>query len=315
LIGPFCTLPLGLVRKNESSFRLIQYLSFLHHSDSVASVNSQVDASNFQTAWGTFDITGLLLSLPNGCQAAMFDVSSAYRITSVRPDQQWALVIHWDRVFYVDHALPFRSASSSGVFGSIADMQVALYNRSPEFGPMVKWVDDFFLILLPHQSWTEADFMDYMVRFGVSWSSKKLRTLNVVQRYIGFDWDLATRAVSAGGEKDSGVGLGRSLVVGQREVYGQGGGGAPREVGVRRINFPFNSTVPPILDQFLQVFSRLSGETSPSISAEGLEVDQISSQNTAPLSLLEPVHINWWGDASTSFGIGVVIGTHWAGWH
>jgi hypothetical protein len=87
-------------------------------------------------------------------------------------------------------------ASSAGVFGSIADMLVALYSCSSEFGPMVKWVDDFFVILLPHQSWTEADFMDYTARFGVPWSSKKLRTLSVVQRYIGFDWDLATRVVS-----------------------------------------------------------------------------------------------------------------------
>jgi hypothetical protein len=47
-----------------------------------------------------------------------------------------------------------------------------------------------------------------------------------------------------------------------------------------RVNFPFNSTVPPIRDQILRVFSRLSGEASPPpISAKGLEVGPISSAN------------------------------------
>jgi hypothetical protein len=35
---------------------------------------------------------------------------------------------------------------------------------------------------------------------------------------------------------------------------------------------------------------------------------------SVPLSLPVPTDINWWGDASTSFGIGVVVGHHWAIW-
>ena len=33
-----------------------------------------------------------------------------------------------------------------------------------------------------------------------------------------------------------------------------------------------------------------------------------------PLSLPDPIDLDWWGDASTSFGIGVVINSHWAVW-
>ena len=36
--------------------------------------------------------------------------------------------------------------------------------------------------------------------------------------------------------------------------------------------------------------------------------------NTMPLSPSILLNPDWWGDASTSFGIGIVIGTHWAGW-
>ncbi|KAG1764995.1 hypothetical protein EDD22DRAFT_775474, partial [Suillus occidentalis] len=33
-----------------------------------------------------------------------------------------------------------------------------------------------------------------------------------------------------------------------------------------------------------------------------------------PLHTQHPVNLQWWGDASTSFGIGIVIGQHWAAW-
>jgi hypothetical protein len=36
--------------------------------------------------------------------------------------------------------------------------------------------------------------------------------------------------------------------------------------------------------------------------------------NEMPLASPEPVDLQWWGDASTSFGIGIVLGSHWAVW-
>ncbi|GJF00473.1 hypothetical protein PsYK624_167610 [Phanerochaete sordida] len=36
--------------------------------------------------------------------------------------------------------------------------------------------------------------------------------------------------------------------------------------------------------------------------------------NSLPLARAEPLDLNWWGDASTSFGIGVTVGTFWAAW-
>lgn len=79
LIGPFCSSPLGLVPKDSNSFCLIQDLSFPRHVNSSTSINSQINSDDFPTGWGTFDDTSrLLLSLPKGCKAAAFDISSAY---------------------------------------------------------------------------------------------------------------------------------------------------------------------------------------------------------------------------------------------
>jgi hypothetical protein len=142
-------------------------------------------------AWGTFDATSaLILSLPKGCLAATFDISAAYRLTLIQPAQQNALCVFWKDKVYVDRAVMFGLASGAGVFGSIADMLVAIYVKSG-FGPLLKWVDDFFAIKLPESTWTEQEFINLTPSIGVPWSTEKLRQLSIIQRYIGFDWNLA----------------------------------------------------------------------------------------------------------------------------
>jgi hypothetical protein len=36
--------------------------------------------------------------------------------------------------------------------------------------------------------------------------------------------------------------------------------------------------------------------------------------NEIPLASPHPIDLQWWGDASTSFGIGITVGRHWAVW-
>ncbi|KAH7904837.1 hypothetical protein BJ138DRAFT_1119033 [Hygrophoropsis aurantiaca] len=94
----------------------------------------------------------------------------------------------------------FGLTSSAGIFGSLADMLVAIYGKAG-FEQILKWVDDFFVVRLPHQSWTEADFIDLTGCCGVPWSLEKLRPLAPIQRYIGFDWNLTNKSVSFPDEK------------------------------------------------------------------------------------------------------------------
>jgi len=39
-----------------------------------------------------------------------------------------------------------------------------------------------------------------------------------------------------------------------------------------------------------------------------------SLPNEVPLTPAEPIDLQWWGDASTPFGIGLALGPHWAMW-
>jgi hypothetical protein len=52
----------------------------------------------------------------------------------------------------------FGLASSAGVFGAIANMVVAMY-KAAGFSKILKWINDFFVIHLPNEDWTEQDFM------------------------------------------------------------------------------------------------------------------------------------------------------------
>lgn len=188
VIGPFCTSPLGLVPKPHTDiYRMIQDMLFPRGCSSVLSVNAGIDSDDFPTAWGTFDSTSaLIITLPEGCHAATFNISAAYRITPIRPWQQNMLCVFWKGKVYVDRAIMFGLTSSARVFGSIADMLVAIYERAG-FRPIRKWVDNFFVILLPDQFWSEEDFISLTGFCGVPWSRAKTRPLAVVQHFIGFD--------------------------------------------------------------------------------------------------------------------------------
>jgi len=202
IIGPFISSPLGLVPKPHSNkFRLIQDLSYPRNNPSVSSVNAGINISEFPKIWGSFNSTAkLILTLPPGCVAATFDVSAAYRITPIRPSQQNSLCVCWRGRVYVDQPLMFGLSSSAGVFGSIADMLVAIYGRA-DFNLIHKWVDDFLVIHLPHQSWSETEFIALTAFCGVPWSIEKLHKFATVQCYIGFDWNLDRKSVAIPAEK------------------------------------------------------------------------------------------------------------------
>lgn len=91
LIGPFQTSPLSIIPKphKPSSFRLIQNFSFPYHqTDGHVSVNSYLESDDYPTTWGTFPIFSLMLwHLPPGSQAAVRDVSEAYRTVPLHPSQ------------------------------------------------------------------------------------------------------------------------------------------------------------------------------------------------------------------------------------
>jgi len=320
LIGPFRTSPIGLTPKpNSSKFRLIQDLSFPRNHPSIQSVNAGISSDDFPTAWGTFDVTSaLILSLPQGCRAATFDISAAYRLTPIRPDQQNAFCLLWDGKVRVDRAVMFGMSSSAGVFGCVADMLVDIYIAAG-FGPLTKWVDDFFVICLPGCSWTESDFVNLTASIGIPWSMEKLRPLSTIQRYIGFDWNLEAKTVSIPPEKISRI---QSLL---RLWVSEDTRVTEHEAASLHGKLVHISCIYPLIRPFLRSLSHFSHKfksfrahlhpPGPVVADLHWIISMLETlPNELPLMHSVPIDLDWWGDASTSFGIGVTIKNFWAVW-
>jgi len=147
VIGPFQTSPIGLVPKpNSNKLQMIQDLSYPRHDPTANSVNTGINSSNFPTTWGSFESTAeLILSLPDSCVTATFDISAAYWITPIHPSQQNVLCVFWEGLVWVDQMIMFGMSSSAGVFGLVANMLVTIYEAAG-FGLIRKWVDDFLAI-------------------------------------------------------------------------------------------------------------------------------------------------------------------------
>ena len=320
IIGPFCTSPLGLTLKpHTDTFRMIQDMSYPRSSLEITSVNHSINSDDFPTAWGSFDTaSALILSLPTGCVAATFDISAAYRLTPIRPDQQHHLCVLWKERVYVDRAVMFGLASSAGVFGRIADMLVAIYHKAG-FTALLKWVDDFFVIRLPGQSWTEHEFMEVTGYFGVPWSIKKMRPLATVQRYIGFEWNLESRTVALPPEKLSKILsiLGNWLVADGRFSAKEAASLHGKLVHISCI-FPLIRPFLRSISGFATSFTHPQSElrVPPGVHADLSWVYFLIKHlsNETPLAPPTPVDIQWWGDASSFFGIGISLSHYWAVW-
>jgi hypothetical protein len=320
-IGHVRTSPLALTPKEGSStkWRLIQDLSFPRNDPTIPSVNDVIDSDDFPTEWGTFTDTALLvLELPSGCLAATFDITSAYRITPTRPEEQNALCVFWKGRVYVDQAVAFGLASSAGVFGSLADMLVAIY-AAAGFGPIKKWVDDFLVIRLPGQQWVEQDFIALTAAIGVPWSASKTRPLASVQRYIGFDWDIQNKTVALPEEKYA------KLLQLVKAWSAEGARFAARKAAQLHGKLVYVATIFPLVRPFLKSIvkfgkkftnARAKLQPSASLLADLTWVKFIlaSHLHTIPLAVDNPLDLGWWGDASTSFGIGIAVGEYWAVW-
>lgn len=180
-------------------------------------------------------------------------------------------------------------------------------------------MDDFFVVKLPHQFWTEEDFIALTSYCGVPWSLEKLRLFASIQRYIGFDWDLNLKLVSLPEEKLRKIQelLSSWQLKGASFTAKEAAGLHGKLVHVACI-FPLIRPFLRSIAIFAASFRSARAHLRPS-SAVSADIPWIQSllsllPNHVPLANPSPVDIGWWGDASSSFGIGIVIQGHWAVW-
>ncbi|EUC58599.1 reverse transcriptase domain protein, putative, partial [Rhizoctonia solani AG-3 Rhs1AP] len=196
-IGFFRTAPLGVVAKSSpGEFRIIQ--DFSHSKGGHPALNDEIDSDLFQCEWGFFrDVVEIILRAPADAEAATFDVDAAYRRMPVHPDDQQHIIVMWMDQFWVDHCVPFGAGSSNGIFGRCGDAMARICTARG-LGPVLKWVDDFLFFRYPQDGtylYSECDIIAIATHLGWPWKEAKTRPFSAIFIYLGFEWDICHRTV------------------------------------------------------------------------------------------------------------------------
>jgi hypothetical protein len=202
LIGPFIAHPLGVVQKDETSKpRLVEDLSYPHSGDSI---NSLTDVSGLSLDWGGLAETiSIMVSAPEGTQAASLDIEGAYRTIGITPSEFWLGVVQDNyEKFLVDLAAKFGGKSCGFNFEGPAKGFCTLCILIFMYLNLVRWVDDVMPIRFPSNSIPPysysvelSDICDLGRELGFSFAKEKLVEFGPVAKYLGFLWCWDTREV------------------------------------------------------------------------------------------------------------------------
>ncbi len=348
-IGHFRTAPLSVAETRPGKLRAIVDQSFPHsatpidldtiHSDTLhpilinpesTSINAIIDSKKFQCAWGTFSECYLkVANAPSGTQAAVFDVESAFRNVPTHPSVRPFTAISLNGLVHLDPCLNFGASPSPGIWGRIADAMVRiLLNEGVE--ALVKWVDDFVFFRFPKTSkegsiaysyeadliWSIAD------KLGWPWARSKFIPFNTAFPYIGFWWDIEAKFVSLPqAKKEKYLTKLMPWEAGVKMTKGE----AESVIGTLNhvcLVVPDGRSHMPTLYRFRASFKENDPAFIQHTISSTLAEDLAWWKHKLSLDLLgipiitpaEPLDVSLMVDASTSWGLGLVLDGKWLAW-
>jgi hypothetical protein len=331
-IGAFRTSPLGTVIKSFGSIerRIVQDLSFPRNNPSLPSVNDQINIEDFRCDWGTFnEVKNIVINAPEFSEAATLDVDSAFRCCPIAPSQRRNFIIHWDNAFFVDHNAPFGATSAGGVFGRIADAKTAIL-ASKRLGPSKNWVDDFVFFRFPTISPSSSPIFSYdlsdiyslAARLGWPWKLSKTRPFHHQFKYLGFLWNLSTKTVQIPDDKKARYLIKLEPWVPSRKFSKKDAESLLGTLVHCSLVIPDARSRLPSISRFASSFNYARSPFVHKTPSSGVLSDiqwwrdQLSSKFCgSSLSKPPPASsIEFWVDASSSWGIGIIFGNEWDFW-
>jgi hypothetical protein len=323
---------LGTVPKSidSSDRRIVQDLSFPRNDPLCPSINDQINIDEFRCDWGTFnDVRLIVIDAPPFSEAATLDMDSAFRCCPISPSQQRNFVIHWDDSYYVDHNAPFGATSSGGVFGRVADAKSAIL-VAKKIGPSKKWVDDFIFFRFPLSigpggpvfSYGLSDIYDLAAQLGWPWKDSKTRPFAFEFRYLGFLWNLTTKTVQIPDPKKQRYLAKIALWTPDQRFSRKDAESLLGTLVHCSLVVPDGRSRLPAIAHFSASFNHLSSPHARRLPNTSVLSDiswwctQLSAVFCgSTLSRPPPTSpIEFWVDASSSWGIGIVFGPEWDFW-
>lgn len=208
LVGPFRNAPLTVAPKDGdyARGRVCQDFSHPRNDPRDPSFNSSIDMDEFACDWGTFSQCYVLAAqAPDGTEVAVFDVKAAHRRIPVLPWQQAFYVIAWMGLVALNFCCQFGAASSSGLWGRLADAFRVIFLHHFPTSHALNWADDFIFWRYRRPDGLfdlcEDDIYRLAARLGWPWSRKKTKSFASRFNYLGFTWDLRAKTVEITPEK------------------------------------------------------------------------------------------------------------------
>lgn len=316
-IGFFRSSPLGAVENGDKSFRPINDLSFPRNEPLIPSVNSFVDKDQFETTWDDFKIVSRYLrNLKEDCLIGIFDWEGAYRQIPTHPDQwPYLIVCDFNGMVYVDTRIAFGGVAGCGSFGGPADGWKEVMKLKFDLLHIFRWVDDNLCLKLKSSNVSMLDLVAASEKLGVRTNSTKYSEFSKLQSFIGFQWNVVNRTVGMSSEK---------LLKRREELDAFWTKLSWKKNELERINGKLNhmTLILPQLKPYLTAnFRWLASWIKPTSRKAPEDVLQDMAfwrktlTNLAPTRLIPDQiewNLGWVGDASSEYGIGVIIGQRWA---
>ncbi|EHS64156.1 uncharacterized protein PGTG_21906 [Puccinia graminis f. sp. tritici CRL 75-36-700-3] len=314
----FRTSPLGSVVNADGKMRPINNLSYPKNDDEIKSVNSFVDKLDFPTTWDDFKtVSSFFRNNKNTYKLALFDWAKAYRQIPTQMSQ-WPFLMVKDSSggLYVDTRITFGGVAGCGSFGVPADAWKRIMEHEFDVIKIFRWVDDNLFIKSNSSSCKMKDITNRSIKLGVSTSLEKCSDFADEQKFIGFIWNGENKTVRLTDKKLAERKEQIKLFLIQDADFKFN----DAEVLAGRLNHV--SFILPQLRCYIRSIYRWMNQWKKQWATrkipEDVRVDLefwISTLDTYTETRLcpasKPLEVHWVGDASTSFGIGVLIGQRW----
>ncbi|EHS64446.1 uncharacterized protein PGTG_22260 [Puccinia graminis f. sp. tritici CRL 75-36-700-3] len=300
--GFFRSNPLGAVVNGDGKIRPINDLSYPRNDTDVKSVNSYVNKLDFETTWDDFKtVSKFFAEDRRKFELALFDWEGAYRQIPTRRDQwKYLLVQDFDGNLLIDTRITFGGVAGCGSFGHPADAWKLIMKNHFDLVTVFRWVDDNLFVKEIGVDLPMKDIVLKSTELGVMTNIKKFSDFSTEQKFIGFVWDGVNKTVRLPEGK-----IEKRL----SQIY-------PFQVPKASFDYE-DAEVPSVL--FISLVKIVDLEESkrptPVDVLEDLQIWVETLGNFEHTRLIRwgpPLDVGWVGDASTSFGIGILIGKHWA---
>lgn len=315
----FRTSPMGAVVNGDGSLRAINDLLFPRNDPSTPSVNSFVDPQKFLTTWDDFKkVSPFFRASKDPLLLALFNWYKAYRQIPTRMSQwPYLMILDPDGLILLDTRISFGGVAGCGSFGRPADAWKQIMVAEHDLVTVFRWVDDNLFVKRVSSTTSMASIVARSQELGVITSPKKFFDFAYEQKFIGFIWDGFHKTVRLPERKL----LERLAQIDDFLVHSQKFSRDQVEVLAGRLTHV--SYILPQLRCYLNSLYRwihswvhlYARQLLPEDAREDLQFWKAtlkSFKNMQLIASVEPKEIGWVGDASTSFGIGVVIGSRWS---